>query len=517
MSVVKGKYHLNITLLFYVVLVGTFVTMISTGLQLFLDYKKNINYLDVLTAQVKVSYTESITEAAWNIDTVQIQALLDGLVAIPEITYASVIYREQTIAESGNAKAENAIKNIQTLNYKSFDNEGINIGDFIFHTSRKPAIDSLINNFFVALLFNFIRTFLIAGFILFIVDYLITRHLRKITDSLKTIDSFESLDKRIELDGPRSKPNELDVVVDTINGFNNKLYGLWGNYRISEKNLKEKQAAVIQKDKMNTLGVMVAGITHEINNPNNLIKINADIIQSSWKEILPILDAHFRNNPNKNLQNIPYDEMKGFLSSAMEDTAIASQRIEAIISGLSTFIRGEENLEMSQCSLQCIIVETIKMLDPQIKQKNIRVEFNEDNNIKSIEAYSPLINQIFVNLILNAIEACDSKFNKTSEQCDVIINISEQADSVNVTVRDFGVGISPEYIDKIFDLFQSSKFSTGGTGIGLSIVYSLVELHGGDISVKSSVGEGSTFTVKLPLEQKIPIKGDDLFTESRAN
>ena len=591
--------------------------MLTTSSQLFLDYKKDIKYLDTLSTQIQKSHVKGLSTAAWNMDVLQIQVLLDGLVAIPEVTYASVLFQGEKISESGDELSKNIIEHKHNLKYERRD-EVINIGEFDFHISKDHAIQSLINRFFIVLFINFIRTFLVAGFILFIVDFLITRHLVKITESLKKIESFELLDNEISLEGNRSVRNELDVVVSAINQLLKNLKELWESYRISENNffqlvdnssqgilistdgkldfcnkqflrmfdikslqdidcekfspylinfgkdiynvnvqtlskknedykkvrselhldesnkdflfytsaaiwnnklgtllmfvdmteamllkkrLQEQQAELIQRDKMNTLGVMVTGITHEVNNPNNLIKINAEVIQNSWHEVLPILDDYYKKHPGKALQNIPYDEMRGLLTAAMEDTASASKRIEKIISGLSTFIRGDETLEMSQCNLPDIIIETIIMLRPQIKKRQVEVLFDEKKPLILFEANAALINQVFVNLILNAVEACDPKNFENNQQGEVKIDTSVTEDYVYVIIKDNGIGIKEVDIAKVFDLFQSSKSTIGGTGIGLSIVYTLIKLHQGEISVESEEGFGSTFTVKLPITQ----------------
>ncbi len=591
--------------------------MLTTSSQLFLDYKKDIKYLDTLSTQIQKSHVKGLSTAAWNMDVLQIQVLLDGLVAIPEVTYASVKFQGEKISESGDELSKNIIEHKHNLKYERRD-EVINIGEFDFHISKDHAIQSLINRFFIVLFINFIRTFLVAGFILFIVDFLITRHLVKITESLKKIESFELLDNEISLEGNRSVRNELDVVVSAINQLLKNLKELWESYRISENNffqlvdnssqgilistdgkldfcnkqflrmfdikslqdidcekfspylinfgkdiynvnvqtlskknedykkvrselhldesnkdflfytsaaiwnnklgtllmfvdmteamllkkrLQEQQAELIQRDKMNTLGVMVTGITHEVNNPNNLIKINAEVIQNSWHEVLPILDDYYKKHPGKALQNIPYDEMRGLLTAAMEDTASASKRIEKIISGLSTFIRGDETLEMSQCNLPDIIIETIIMLRPQIKKRQVEVLFDEKKPLILFEANAALINQVFVNLILNAVEACDPKNFENNQQGEVKIDTSVTEDYVYVIIKDNGIGIKEVDIAKVFDLFQSSKSTIGGTGIGLSIVYTLIKLHQGEISVESEEGFGSTFTVKLPITQ----------------
>ncbi len=611
------NHRLNKALLFYVFMFSTFVTMLATTSQLYLDYKKDIAYLDTLSTQIQKSHVKGLSTAAWNMDVLQIQVLLDGLVAIPEVTYASVLFQGEKISESGNENSTNTLKHQRNLRYERRD-EVIHIGEFNFHISKDQAIQSLINQFFVVLFINFIRTFLVAGFILFIVDFLITRHLMTITDSLNKIESFELLNNKIKLEGNRTKRNELDVVVSSINELLKNLKDLWENFRISENNffqlvdnssqgvlistegnidfcnkefmrmfdykslqeiksdrftpylinygkdiydvniqtlyeknkkyrevqiefhleesnkdflcytsaaiwnnkfgtllmfvditeavslkkrLKEQQVKLIQKDKMNTLGVMVTGITHEVNNPNNLIKINAEVLLNSWYEYRPILDEHYKKHPEKPLQNIPYNEMRELLTAAMEDTVTASKRIEKIISGLSTFIRGDETLEMTQCNLPKIIIETIIMLQPQIKKRRVEVLFDEKKSLILFEANVALINQVFVNLILNAVEACDQQGLFRDVKGEVKIDCSVTEDFVYVIIKDNGIGIKEEDINNIFDLFQSSKSTVGGTGIGLSIVYALIKLHQGEISVESEEGFGTTFTVKLPITQ----------------
>ena len=112
--------RLNRSLLLYVFLFSTLVTMLTTSLQLYLDYKKDIDYLDTLSTQIQKSHVKGLSTAAWNMDVLHIQVLLDGLVAIPEVTYASVLFQGEKISESGDQKTKNdniIIKNQQNLQY----------------------------------------------------------------------------------------------------------------------------------------------------------------------------------------------------------------------------------------------------------------------------------------------------------------------------------------------------------------------------------------------------------------
>ncbi|KAG1694711.1 Sensor protein ZraS [Nymphon striatum] len=489
----------------------TFVTMLATTSQLYLDYKKDIDYLDTLSTQIPKKSCERLIYSRLEYGCVTNSGAVRWKIESFELL------NNEIVLEGNRSKRNELDVVVSSINelllnlkdlWESFRISENNFYQLVDNSSQGVLISTEGNIDFCNK--EFLRMF---GFkSLEDIDserfspYLINYGKDIYDVNIETLHEKNQKYKNVRIEFHLEELKKDFLCYTSAAIWNNKFGTLLMFVDVTEavllkKRLREQQAELIQKDKMNTLGVMVTGITHEVNNPNNLIRINAEVIQNSWKEVLPILDEHYKKHPEKNLQNIPYDEMRGLLTAAMEDTASASKRIEKIISGLSTFIRGDDKLTIRECDLPTIIIDTIKLLQPQIKKRNVEILFDESIALPSFEANGALINQVFVNLVLNAVEACDQQFLGKDVKGEVRIDTSVTENSIYVIIKDNGVGIKEDEISKVFDLFQSSKSTTGGTGIGLSIVYALIKLHQGEISVESEEGFGSTFTVRLPIKQ----------------
>lgn len=262
--------------------------------------------------------------------------------------------------------------------------------------------------------------------------------------------------------------------------------------RLKEKSAKQEKM-LIQSNKLNSLGIMASMITHEINNPNQLIRMNVDILDRVWKEISPILDSHFVGNEDETILNIPYQEIRKLIPECVKDSTYATYQIQEIIHGFKSFIRPDSSLEKEICEVNKIIENVISLIHRYVKKSRVTVDLKLASGSTQLKANKVLLNQSFVNLLLNAIEACES------DKGHVIITTKLEDNGISIVIEDNGVGIPADLLSSIFELFQSSKIDKGGTGIGLTIVYNIIRQHNGTISVESEVGVGSTFTINLPV------------------
>ncbi|MBD1828198.1 GAF domain-containing protein [Microcoleus vaginatus GB1-A2] len=264
--------------------------------------------------------------------------------------------------------------------------------------------------------------------------------------------------------------------------------------------LRSTQQQLIQSEKMSGLGQMVAGIAHEINNANNFIHANLFHAQEYFKVLNEALelagnacpeagDAIVRINEELELDYIREDF--GKLLNSMRE---GSSRIRSIVMTLRNFSR-LDHAELQPVDLNEGLESSFLMLQNKLKT-NIKID-KQYGSLPPVKCHGSQINQVFYNLIDNALDALQS----TSKPGELIIRSwQSEPDWVTISVRDTGTGIPAEIQDKIFDPFFTTKPVGKGTGLGLSVCYQvIVQAHGGKIRCVSQVGEGSEFIVELPL------------------
>lgn len=244
--------------------------------------------------------------------------------------------------------------------------------------------------------------------------------------------------------------------------------------------LKQTEMQLIHSEKMASLGQLVAGISHELNNPVGFIYANVKQLQKYIKRIEGTLE---KGDIEAQLESLLPD-LEGLIS----DTVRGSQTVKSLVESLKQFSHLDQ-AESKQTDIHEGIRSSLLILRPQLKD---RVEVNTDFlSDGQIVCHPGQINQVLVNLISNAAQAVE-------ENGIVKIHTEDENGNLKIEITDNGVGMSETLQKKIFDPFFTTKAIGEGTGLGLSISYSIIESHGGSISVKSAEGSGTTFTVILP-------------------
>lgn len=276
---------------------------------------------------------------------------------------------------------------------------------------------------------------------------------------------------------------------------NNEVDGIVEFYRdISDKRNYEQQLQ--QADKLASLGQLVSGIGHEINNPNQFIRGNVQIMRQSMDDILPLLDAHYDSHPDLKIARLNYDFFRKHIITLIDDMADGSARIKGVVDALRRFARRDEGLLIDTVDLNAIIRESVRLVHNQV-HKTADVKLDLADNLPEFKGNVQKIEQVFVNLIINAAQAIPEG------RRGVIEVATAYNDAVVITrVSDNGSGMSERTIKQIFDPFFTTKRARGGTGLGLAIAYRIVEEHSGKVSVSSKVGEGTTFTTTIPYKRR---------------
>ena len=260
---------------------------------------------------------------------------------------------------------------------------------------------------------------------------------------------------------------------------------------------KNMEIQLMQTDKLASLGQLVSGIAHEINNPNTFIRGNVLIIQEAMKDILPILDEYSRDEKNLQIARLNYDVFKSNIMVLLEDMAQGTNRIKTIVEGLRKFAKRDDGVLNDEVDLNEIIQNCLRLVANQIGRK-AKVKLEMTGDIPKVKGNFQRLEQVVVNILINASQAIEKKMGSI-----VISTVFLEKDKENLLkIRDDGKGIDGKALKQIFDPFFTTKRNQGGTGLGLSIAYGIIKEHKGRIEVESTLGAGTTFSIYIPVSQK---------------
>jgi two-component system, NtrC family, sensor kinase len=274
--------------------------------------------------------------------------------------------------------------------------------------------------------------------------------------------------------------------------------------------LQQAQLKLIQSEKMSSIGQMVAGIAHEINNPVTFIHSNVNYINRYSQDLLKLIQTYQQEYPEptavvQNMQEaIELEFLCDDLPKLLKSLNIGTERIRDIVLSLRNFSRLDQ-AELKPVDVHEGIDSTLLILGHRLKAKYqfSGVEISKDyGTLPLVQCYPSQLNQVFMNLLVNAIDALEMTQNKANQ----IRITTECIDGETATIRiaDNGVGIPEEIQTKLFDPFFTTKPVGKGTGLGLSISYQIItERHGGKLRCESSIDHGTEFIIEIPVSPSI--------------
>jgi two-component system NtrC family sensor kinase len=271
--------------------------------------------------------------------------------------------------------------------------------------------------------------------------------------------------------------------------------------RRSKAELESLQAQIIQSEKMASLGQLAAGVAHELNNPAGFLYGNMEMLGElvrglerllTFYETVP-LGGEEATRASAIKDEIDYEHTLADLRSIIGDCRDGAGRIRDVVQNLRTFSRLDE-AEFKKVDIHEGIDSTIRLLTHFYGDGRVTL-LRDYGELPPVDCYAGQLNQVWLNLLVNAAYA-------VRDGGEVRITTRGEAGRVRIRVSDTGRGITPEHLTRVFDPFFTTKPVGEGTGLGLSVTYSIVERHGGEITVESELGKGTTFTVTLPVDAR---------------
>ena len=274
------------------------------------------------------------------------------------------------------------------------------------------------------------------------------------------------------------------------------------------KQLEEAHNQLLQSEKLASIGQLAAGVAHEINNPVGYINSNMASLKGYASDLISVIDLfseyyeqsqsdniELKNTLAKKIKDVDLNFIKTDLHSLIDESLEGVSRVKKIVNDLKDFSHVDD-MEMQWADLHKGLDSTLNIVHNELKYKaDIIKNYGE---IPEVECIASQINQVFMNVLVNAAHAIEKHGTIT-----VATGLSN--DFVWIKIQDTGTGIPEDKINRIFDPFYTSKPVGSGTGLGLSLSYTIIEKHHGKIEVESTVGSGSTFTIRLPVENKAAV------------
>jgi signal transduction histidine kinase len=499
-----------------------FVVIVTAVLAISGTYSQHklSNQLEIRNRQLRQSVLTrlriSLPAALWNLDKAKVDSLLEAEMLPDEVLAIRVYDTNATNLFSGKMRdSADQIVNVNSdlpiggtaveapLVFRDFDHstrdteKPATLGHVVVNFSR-AQIDAALSAELARKVLEILLLDLILVLALSFSLRMVFVPLTHLRDSLFELATRET-DEVEEL--PEDRRDEFGEVASGFNRIQRKLKSIIAQTKQAEEEarnaseetartlqeLRQTQDSLIQAERMASLGGLVAGVAHEINTPVGITLTSASVLLEATERILPAMDAG----------NVRKSDILNYLATAGDSSRLIMTNAFRAAELIQSFkqIAVDQTNEMGRAfKVKDYIDEIIMSLHPKLRQTHIEVQVNCAEDI-TLDSYPGAFAQVLTNLVLNALTHA---YEADSIGC-VRIDVAPSDGMLELNFRDDGKGIPPEHLDKIFDPFFTTRRGTGGTGLGLNIVYNLiVNQLGGAISVESTWGQGTHFTIRLP-------------------
>jgi signal transduction histidine kinase len=262
---------------------------------------------------------------------------------------------------------------------------------------------------------------------------------------------------------------------------------------------RQQQEQLYQSAKLASLGTLVSGVAHEINNPIATVMLNLQVFEKFWQSCRPIMDAHLKQSEDFAVGGMPYPQLKERIPRLLRDAREGVIRVKRIVGDLKDFAGVHPTHTKSDVDLNVIVGKAVGLVGNMVKKTTSDFKANYAADLPRFNGNGQRIEQVAVNLLVNACQAAGSERPMSLE---VTTGHHEESGEIFLKVKDTGTGMAPDVIERITDPFFTTKRDAGGTGLGLSISHTIVKDHGGRMAFQSAPGHGTTVTVYLPVKEE---------------
>ncbi len=363
--------------------------------------------------------------------------------------------------------------------------------------ASKSSTNATLQNISLALLIVGLVVIVLLVFLSIISSRMILRPLNVLVEAIQEMDQG---DKPIEVVVQGN--NEISVLTQSFNDMSQRIAQTRTELRAkirelesAYRELKDTQARLVHSAKMASLGQLVAGVAHELNNPIGFIYSNMSHLRDYSDRLVRLLDTAEKHPDQLTQQKdeLEYNYILEDLPRLIKSCEEGAKRTRDIVLGLRNFSRLEE-AKVKKVDIREGIENTLQLLAGDIKS---RIEVITDfKPTPQVMCYPSQLNQVFMNILANAVQAIDGE-----GQIHIVVEPQKAKgrEEVRIAIRDSGRGMTAEVAEKIFDPFFTTKTVGQGTGLGLSISYGIIKNHNGDILVSSDPGHGTEFVIILPV------------------
>lgn len=261
-----------------------------------------------------------------------------------------------------------------------------------------------------------------------------------------------------------------------------------------EAQTKMQQEQLMQSDKMISLGTLVSGVAHEINNPISSVMLNIQVFDKLWHTVQPILDNHYELHPDLEVGTMAYPQLRERMPRLLLYSQEGVERVKRIVGDLKDFSGHKPSDLRETVNLNQVVEKALGLIFSLIKKATCDFEVVYSENLPTIQGNSQRLSQVVINLVVNACQA----LTDPNQSLRVTTGYIEESEEIFLEVRDSGPGMTPEVLTRIKDPFFTTKRDSSGTGLGLSISDTIIRNHGGWLDFSSAPHEGTTATILLP-------------------
>lgn len=274
-------------------------------------------------------------------------------------------------------------------------------------------------------------------------------------------------------------------------------FTLYVKFIKAEDELREREKELFQAEKLASLGTLIAGVAHEINNPNSSIYLTTSTLSTIWQSLDPQLQEIVESRGDFTIGNSSYTDMREEIPGSFNRILRNSKRIKEIVKELKDYAKKDESNLDQQVQINNVIHSSLRLLDSLIKKRTTKLDLDLAESLPPVRGNTQRLEQVIINIVQNA---CQALKNKESG-IYISTRFDNQKQKVIITVQDEGIGMDKKTLKQIYDPFFTTKRKEGGTGLGIALSSRIIKNHRGNLKITSKAGKGTTVVIELNIAE----------------